>query len=276
MAEDLAGTSTTVAPAAPEAPAAPAAPAPSSPASTAPAAPSEGTQPEKTPEHYASKDDFERALQKRLGKESRRLERVARAEAEARFWKEQAESRGREPPAQPKGKPQAKDFSDVDSYMDALTDWKLEQREAKQAKEWQERQPQEQAQEREREFAQSIASKLSAGPEKHDDFEDVVYADGMEWTPAMIGYIHDAADPVELAYQLGLRRDELRRISRLPPAMQPVEVFKFEQKLREPPKPTAAPAPIVPGTVANSGARKDWSDMNTEEHVKAWLKRPRK
>lgn len=256
---------------APVVPATTVAPASDSPASSDNAAPIEGNEPERTPKTY-TEEEHRKAIQARVGKERRSLEKQIRAEMRAEVAERQlAESRGAsQGQPQAKGKPQAKDFSDVDSYMDALTDWKLETREANKAKERQEQQPRQQAEQRERQFAQSIAQKLESGSEKHEDFEELVYADGVEWTPAMLGYIHDSTDPVELTYQLALRREELRRIAKLPPAMQPVEIYKFETKLKGAPKPTGAPAPIVPGNASSSGSKKDWKDMSTAEHVAAY------
>lgn len=273
MAEDLAGSGTSVVTEAPSA--APAAPAPSSPASPAPAAPTEGSQPEKPQKTY-TEDEYRKAIQSRLAKESRRLERIARAEARAEFAERQLAERTAAPTQQPKGPPDPTKYQDVTAFVRDLIKYEREQEREAESRDRETRQPLEQAEQQEKQFAQSIASKLSAGPEKHDDFEDVVYADGMEWTPPMIAYIHDSDDPIELSYQLGLRREELRRISKLPPGKQVAEVVKFEAKLREPPKPTTAPAPIVPGSPSNSGGKKDWSEMNTAEHVAAWRSRKKR
>lgn len=236
--------------------------------------PTEGDGSVKPPKSY-SEEEARKLVSDRLSKERRRLERTVRAEVERDYYRDLAARGSQQQPAQdkPKGKPLAKDFQDVDAFIDAVTDWKLEQREAAKRQEAQEREPREQAQRSAEEFSRSLQEKLSDGPEKYPDFEEVVFSDDVPFTDPMVAAIHESASPRDLAYYLATHASDLRRIAKLPATRQVIEIGKIEDKLTAPPKPTGAAPPIVPNAGDQAGVKKDWKEMSTEEHIKAYRNR---
>jgi hypothetical protein len=222
-------------------------------------------------------DEVKKTVSERLAKERRRIERTVRAEVERDYYRDLA-ARGPQAPVQekPKGKPLAKDFQDVDAFIDAVTDWKLEQREVAKRQEAQEREPKERAQQSAQEFSRSLTEKLSDGAEKYPDFEEVVFSDDVPFTDPMVAAIHESASPRDLAYHLATHMDDLRRIAKLPATRQVIELGKIEDKLAAPPKPSGAPVPIVPSGGNSAGVKKDYSQMSTEEHIKAYRNRDKR
>lgn len=186
-------------------------------------------------------------------------ERAARAEAERDFYRQQVEGRSQQ---QPKGEPLAKDYPTVEAFLRDHYKWQREQEREAEARERQVREPQEHAQRSAEEFSRSLQEKLSEGPEKYDDFEDVVFGD-VPFTDPMVAAINESAQPADLAYYLGSHADEVRRISKLPATRQVIELGKIEDRLSSAGKPTTVPAPITPsGTRAKSegGYRPDMTD----------------
>lgn len=271
MAEVQAGT------AAPEVPASPAPGALPVTPPTTPTGADAGDQSSVTPKTYTEdehKSLVDKNVRERLQKERRRIERVARAEAEASFYRDLAQKGMAQPqPEKPKGRPQAKDFQTVEEFLDADYTWRRERERETEQRERQEREPKERANQSAQEFSRSLTEKLSDGAEKYPDFEDVVFSDDVPFTDPMVHAIHDSPNPRDLAYYLATHLADLRRIAKLPSTRQVIELGKIEDKLAAPPKPSGAPAPIVPTSGNSSGAKKDYSQMNTEEHVKAYRNR---
>lgn len=251
-----------VAPEVPVVPAADAAPAPD--ATAAPVV--ETPEGEKPAERTFTQKEMDEVVQKRLAKESRRFERIARAEAERDFLKRQLEDaqRPREQP-QSQGKPQAKDFQDYDSYMEALTDWKVDQKLSQQreqsANETEKQREERDFTERARDVQEKVVTK---GREKYADFDDVALAEDLPITPAMAEAIRRLPTGAEVWYHLGQNPKEASRIARLPVVEQVWEVKNLESKLSAPPATTKAPAPIVPGGTKTT-VDKDWSELSDKE-----------
>ena len=197
-----------------------------------------------------------------MRRERRDAKRAAEeARIEAAKWQGRAEAmaeRGQvkdedEAPVQPtpdlSGKPKEDAFEDYSEYLEALTDWKVEQ---KLGKANAERQAEEQR--------KSGDAWINKGAEKFKDFAEVVTKrpdqGGPAITPAMADAINSSDLSHELAYHLGKNVAESRRIAALPPMAAARELGKLEAKLTAPTvKPriqTNAPAPIRP--IAGDGA----------------------
>lgn len=145
------------------------------------------------------------------------------------------------------GKPVAANFTTYEEYVEALTDWKLEQRDAlrKQAD----------AQDSQR---ATVQAQVTAARARHDDYDQVVN-DQVSITPAMAEVMVSSENGAEIAYFLGSHPDEAARISKLSPAAAGLALGKIEASLNlessaAQPKPkvaqTKAPAPpkIINGT----------------------------
>lgn len=272
---------TGAAPLAPETPAPGAQPviAPTSPTGSEAAKP-EGDKSVTTPRTYTEdehKSLVDQRVKERLSKERRRIERTVRAEMERDFYRDLATSRpSAAEPDKPKGPPDPNDFKDVQSYVRAMVKYERDQEREAESREREEREPQEQADRSAREYARSLVEKLS-GEDDLKDFDDLVFREvedgGPPFTDPMVAAIHESDRPRQLAYYLATHLDETRRIAKMPATRQVRELGKIEDKLAAPPKPTAAPAPIVPNGGSNASGKKDYAQMSTEEHIKAYRNR---
>ena len=223
--------------------------------------PVEVDKPEVKPERTFTQKELDEILQKRLAKESRKIERYSRAEAELRLLKEQMQ-----PKAEPvnHGEPKPEQFKDYESYIEAVTDWKVEQKfKGIQARTEQERQ--QQAQQSHEEKLRSNISKTAA---KYDDFEDVVTNPEVPITFAMRDAIGESEIGGDIAYHLGTNVQEAARIASLSPVAQVKAILALEAKLNAPKKVTTdAPAPIVPNAGKGKVA-KDPGQMTDAEYAK--------
>ena len=177
--------------------------------------------------------ELDEILTKRLAKATRN----ARKEALAEF---QALSQPKQQPSQQSedGKPVRAKFASDEAYVEALTDWKLDQREQKAAKD------------REAQAAQQTSRKIDAlyaEAEKLDGFDAESY-DALPLTRAIVEAVIDSDVGPQLMKHMADNPEEVARIAKLSPARQAAELGKLEAKLGEAPgkKVSSAPAPINP------------------------------
>lgn len=230
------------------------------------ATPTEEAQPEPKPERTFNQKEVDDIIQRRLAKEQRKAERLARAEAENQVLKQQLT-----PPAQPQsqGAPKPEQFQTYEDYLDSLTDWKVEQK-LKATHEAQAREYQRRAQ---LEHEGKIVENLRKAAAKFDDFDEVVANPSLPVTAAMRDAIGESEIGGEIAYHLGMNIEEAERIAALSPVGQVRAILALEQKLREVPekKTTDAPPPITPN-VGKAKVEKDPSQMTDKEFAE-WRKR---
>lgn len=274
--------------AAPSGPAASAKPAETPSASVAEAAGQNESEESDTPETEeeeseteaeASDDaeakDSESDKPKKKSGSQRRKERAERAEAEvARLQKlmEQMALKGAgdskaEPKVEPKpaagaGKPHPDDFATHVDYVEALTDWKTDQK-------LNERDQKSQKQALEIEQAKAIEahhSRVKAFSEKTKDFQDVLEGvDDLPVSPTVEGMLLSSENGPEIMYELAKNRAEFERINKLAPFAAVRALTLIEAKLApqssdekkpEQKKTTKAPKPIDPvGGKAGSGEK---------------------
>ena len=184
-------------------------------------------------------------------------ERLSAKEQEAEYWKRQAlEGKGaQETKPDPKveakseGKPKAEDFESHEDFVEALADWKTEQK----LKERESKQRETQAKTEHQKQVDAFQQGVQALMEKHEDFEEVLESvDDVRMSPAVQQLILDSKNGPELTYHLAKNREELERICKLSPLAAARELGKFEAGLskpepkQEPRKLTKAPEPIKP------------------------------
>lgn len=229
-------------------------------------------QPEAKSERTFSQKELDEIVQKRLAKEQRRIERFAAAEAELRLLKEQMQRQQQPSETAPQGKPVPQQFADYESYVEALADWKAEQRLTQFREETL-------AQQRQREAAEKAAqvkTKLSTAASKYADFEEVALSPEVPITQHMAEAIAESDIGGDVAYYLGSNLAEAQRIASLSPAAQIRELVKLEAKLSAPAPvvTTKAPPPITPvgqkATVAKDPGR--MSDAEYAKWRKSWKK----
>lgn len=261
-----------------------AAPAPEAQASSAPTAGEvpansapEGTAPEgdakageqpgdQKPARTFTQDDIERIVSRERAKAERRAERFGyeRAMREAAERQLAERTAPMQPDAGPRveGKPSPDQFKDWDAYTEALVDWKAEQKFAERERAAM------QAQHAEKFHAErsEVLSKLAPALEKYEDFQDVVGSIPLSRVTfkAALTLGNDGHD---VLYHLGNNPREAERIYGLDDAEQVREIDKLAARLKAPPTPTKAPAPITPNS-GTASVEKRLENADYDEYVK--------
>lgn len=197
---------------------------------------------------------------KKSGRFQKRIDRLTKRASEAERRAAEAEARLRE--LEGKGdsytdsddEPDPGDYESYSDYLDALADWKSEQKgktaddksgeKGKGKKQYQEP-------ESDPEFDDAIAEVTEAFNEtrsKYKDFNEVISQHDLTITKDMVKALAETDDPGEVAYYLGKHKDVANRIADLPPLAQAKEIGKLEARLQQKPgkKLPSAPDPINP------------------------------
>jgi hypothetical protein len=258
-----------------------------------------------TPESEKEKQvsgGWQRRIDK-LTKRNTETEAALRDEREARQRLE-AKLSGRAPTEQVTGKPvesgtrpkpNAKDlkadgtakYADWEEYIDDLTDWKSEQKEAKildkVRQESKQTQEQQEAEKQGKAVMEIFVKRADASVAKHPDWKEVVYDEDSPITQiqagsVMDGFILDSEQGTELLYHLAKNPDDFTRIAALGPFAQARELHKIEMSLGDSsaeeksspePKKNSLPAPIKPLSVNTSKSTVSLDKMSMEDYARA-------
>lgn len=228
----------------------------------------EGESPEQAPRTF-TQDELNKIVQKEKFKESRRAEKLTEARLRAEYAERERDAlqaKLNPQPAQPSGEPTPAQFQDYETYIKALTDFRVGEALKGVRKE-------SEAQQQERAFkerAAAIRPKVEAAKAKYDDFDDVAYS--YDAPPAMQAAMLKSAHTGELYYYLGANPDERERIAAMDDFDQAYAIRDLERTLTAPPSPTKTPAPIIPNNGKSSVSKKP-SDMNYDEFAEYRRKR---
>jgi hypothetical protein len=217
-------------------------------------------------ESEESKDDAKDKPKKKGGFQ-RRIDKLnarhAQAQAELDYWKQLAlkekasgEPKVEKPPvntakAPQEGKPDPEAFESHAEYVEALTDWKLEQRDKARSEQDNRAKLQTEQQRVITEHTERVKS--FAG--RTEDFQDVLEAvDDVHVSAAVQEMIVTSENGPELMYELAKNRAEFERINALSPLAAARELGRIESRLSkpseekkaEPKKLTKAPRPPTP------------------------------
>lgn len=224
---------------------------------------------EEIPEE-SSAEPKKKGVQKRLDEltrekyEARRQAERERAERE--YWQKKAMGIDKEP--EPTGKPTADKFETYEDYLEALSDWKLDQRLSKQQQE----QTKNTEEQKKAELAQSYKTRVEAVKSKFEDYDEVAH--GLHWSPTetMAAAIMESEKGPEIAYWLGSHPEDAERIGRMSERQQLLEMGRIAEIAATPKKKaTEAPPPIKPAGT-NTKAEKDPSEM-TDAEFAAWRRK---
>ena len=227
----------------------------------------DASEPDEAEEEQAPKrkGGFQRRIDK-LVREKRELEaRIAALEKRLAGGEQAAGESGetRRPAAAEEGKPKPEDFDTYEAYTEALTDWKLEQRERQRVQE-----------DAQRRVYESWMARIQAARQAHPDFDEVVDSD-VPVSAAMQQAILESDNGAEIAYWLGKHPEEAERISKLPPIAAIREIGRIEASLAAPPPQpkapvTRAPKPVTPVSGGKPGGARDVYDPALAEDYNAW------
>lgn len=228
---------------------------------------------------------------KKQGGFKRRIDKLtkqkAAAEQERDIWRQEALKNQKAPAekqstapekTEPKGKPKADDFESHEEYVEAVTDWKVEQKlSARDAK-----QKETETLSEHQKQVNAHFERVGTFKETHDDFDDVIESiDDITMSPTVQQMILDSEHGAELMYLCGQNREEYARICKLPALAAAREFGKFEAKFLKTSestevkeaKTTKAPPPVKPiGAKGNTG-KKSLGDPNTSQKEYEELRR---
>ena len=231
-------------------------------------------------EASAAAEDAERRSTEKKPWFQKRIDEMARGRGDAERRADRAEAlleqqllnqQQQQPP--PQGQQQAPQFTrpmpteescgyDTEKFVDELTDWKLEQRDAQSNVRNRHTQQQQQQQAYQQAFAEKRQETETAGTAKFEDYNEVVGSMPPNVLHnLMADRIFRTESPAEVAYYLGKNPDVAAKISRLNPEDMTIALVRLEGKAVIPPKEpqvSAAPEPIKPvGKKSKAGAEPD-------------------
>jgi hypothetical protein len=207
-----------------------------------------------------------------LTKRAAEAERRAQ-EAERKLQEAEGKKGGKaKPEAQDdEGEPDPSEFDSYDEYLDALADWKADQKIGAKGKKEDKAAADDDngsnKDDQDTEFTEALEDVQDAFSETrktHKDFDEVIGQQDLQITRDMVIAMADSEDPGAIAYHLGKNKREAARIAKLSPIAQAKEIGKIEAKLAAKPqqpgkKTTSAPDPIDPvkGSDSTSKAPQD-------------------
>ena len=187
----------------------------------------------------------EETPRKKPGSQRERERRIA-AEAQLELLK--AQLAGKQPEApKPEGKPTADQFTSHEEWIEALTDWKTDQkiqtREAEKAK---------------TEAMTAWEAKKEAARDKYEDFDDAL--DGANASPVVLQKMLKSPVGADIGYFLATNPKELKKINAMDPedAYDALKVIEkrftgTQEPVKPPVKTPKPPSPVVAASVTRSG-----------------------
>jgi hypothetical protein len=209
-------------------------------------------------------------VQKRINELTRK---VHEAEREAKFWREQHAAKQGATSSQDAPKPARTDFASEDEYLEAMTDWKVEQRfNAHKQQTAAERENEAQAKHQSTRI-ELYQQRVAESAESMPDFAEVVGASEVPTAEHVLESILDSEYGPQLAYHLAKDPDAIQRLNDMSPLQAAREIGRLEAKFgkpqseQQPPqkRTTNAPAPINPVRGGNGQFTKAPEAMSDSE-----------
>lgn len=219
-------------------------------------------------------------------KQRRLVQKLGQKDAEIAYWRGRAEGRGddqgakgqqreTEQKVEEKPKPNIDDFDTVEEYTDALTDWKLDQRDRKNA----EKQQVSDAQQRHSEVVLDHQKRAQEFAKTKDDFVEVVQdlaETGFEPSVAVEEAIYSSEIGPEVFYELAKKPKLFNRINKMSPIQAAKEIGKVEARLMKSETPSKkvgkkktkiskAPAPLTKTNSKSPGKSTKTSSDNLDD-----------
>lgn len=240
-------------------------------------------QPEGEQQPQAAADDAAKPDRDEKGRfkpgVQQRIDEITRArheaEREAAYWRERATA-GNQDKAQPSAnepppKPTPDKFADYAEYVEALTDWKTDQkvREALSARDT------EQAKQAEGRVQQTkqqaFAERVQQARTSITDYDEVVGLSDLPIAPHVGEVLLDSDLGPQLAYHLAKNPDLANRLNQMSPTAAAREIGRIEAGLEKPATPAAkttskAPPPINPIGSGRTNAAANPAQMDMEQY----------
>ncbi len=240
---------------------------------------------EETAEQKAEREVKEQKAKKKGGFK-KRIDKLnaknSALEQERNAWREQALKASKPAPekqstetkeADPNARPKVESFETHEEYVEALADWKVEQKLSQRDQKAKERDLKSDFEKR----VSTHSERVEAFKKQRTDFEDVIESiDDIPMSTTVQQAILDSEDGPELMYQLAKNRKEYEKICKLPALAAARELGKFEARIAKASESTAvketktttAPAPISPVGKGSVTVTKDPGEMSMVEYNK--------
>jgi hypothetical protein len=173
------------------------------------------------------------------GAEKRIRELVAKqhkAEQDAAYWRGVAEAnKGKQEPAtktETNARPTIEQYDNYDEYVEALTDWKVDQALSKSSTKNKEQEAVTTRKQKEAALEEKVLEAAEEDPDLLTIYQDTTFP----LSPAMAEVVLESEASVELIRYLVGNRKESARIARLSPILAVKELGKIEDKILNPPK----------------------------------------
>lgn len=207
--------------------------------------------------------------------------RIDKLTREKEHWKEQALAALTKPVAssapieapKPADKPKVDDFATHAEYVEALTDWKVDQK----VRSFEAKQNEEKAKTHQQTVQSSFQEKQKDFKAATPDFDEVMADADFQVSRAVLDEIVTNDNGPALQYFLAKNPDEAERLSKLNPLALAREVGRLESRFVTAPskttdKVTKAPAPPTPVSRSSSTSAKDPGEMSLREY-EAWRRK---
>ena len=195
--------------------------------------------------------------------------RAHEAEREVQRLREASERR----PAETAEKPSPDKFGSYDEYVEALADWRADQRVAESFKKRDAERSQAAAARAAEARAQAWHERQSAFREDTPDYDAVVGKSAVQVAAHVVDTLLDSDSGPELAYHLAKNPETAKRINALSPLAAAREIGRIEATLSIPAAPPVkpasnAPAPITP-VRSSAPAAVDLASANMDQYIAA-------
>ena len=250
-----------------------------------------GATEEPEPQQEEEEQQAAPAQKPKRTKRDKRIDKLTREKYELQHQLEIAQLNASQPkakteerPSQPGEKPQPSNFEDYEQYVDALTDWKMDQRLQKER----EKEARAYSERAEQERAYAWQQRQSEARQRYEDYDEVVMSE-VPVSPAMGEAIVASPFGPDMLYWLGQNPKHCAGIAALSPLEAIMELGKLEahfaaaasdeepeqEAAKSPParKPVVskAPKPISPVTAKGGKAVKNPDEM-TQSEYRAWYR----
>lgn len=191
------------------------------------------------------------------------------AEREAAYWRGLAEARTNEQPAkapqqESAKKPTAAEFSDYDAYVEALAEWKAEQKVSEALERRQQSSEQAKKASEAREVAKAWKERQNAARSVFSDYDAVVGAADVTITAAISDILLTSDKGPEVAYYLAKNPSVVERLNSLSPTAAAREIGRLEAALEKPSAKHVVDAP-APASITRS-PRTQSTDLAQMDH----------
>lgn len=206
---------------------------------------------------------------KRINKLSKKL---AEKDSEIEYLRNQMSSVQKAPsPSVQDGSPKLADFASFEEYTEAVTDWKFEQRQAKQQ--------QEAAHAAKiNKYYQNVTEFSKTAPDFKIAVEEI--QDELSSDPNVVEFILESDFGPAVAYHLANHEDELTRLAKMSPVRRIAALSKIESEMASRNKPkaqkpqannTSTKTPATRVTI-NTGAVDNSESVNKDKSYSEWVK----